>query len=70
MCLKLETGGVMFWRCDVQCCSRYTPQVGCELEEKEKFWSEMDEVIESVPRNERMLTSMCTLEKATEVMRK
>ncbi|KAK3507176.1 hypothetical protein QTP70_009520 [Hemibagrus guttatus] len=35
-------------------------EVGCELEEKEKFWSELDEVMESVrtesiPRGERVV---------------
>ncbi|KAK2918570.1 hypothetical protein Q8A73_002941 [Channa argus] len=30
--------------------SGYGPQVGCELEEKEKFWSELDEVMQSFPR--------------------
>ena len=28
----------------------YAPQVGREMEEKEKFWIELDEVIESIPR--------------------
>ncbi|KAK3569107.1 hypothetical protein QTP86_022139, partial [Hemibagrus guttatus] len=30
-------------------------QVGCELEEKERFWSELDEVIESIPTGERVV---------------
>ncbi|KAF3702385.1 hypothetical protein EXN66_Car018073 [Channa argus] len=34
MSLKLEVEGVMF-----NVVSGYAPQVGCELEEKEKFWS-------------------------------
>ncbi|KAI5611134.1 hypothetical protein C0J50_4922, partial [Silurus asotus] len=29
--------------------------VGCEMKEKEKFWSELDEVVEGVPRNERLV---------------
>ncbi|KAK3522776.1 hypothetical protein QTP86_034275, partial [Hemibagrus guttatus] len=29
--------------------------VGCELEEKEKFWSELDEVMESIPTGERVV---------------
>ncbi|KAK2909600.1 hypothetical protein Q8A73_007315 [Channa argus] len=45
MSLKLEVEGVMF-----NVMSGYAPQVGCELEEKEKFWSELDEVIQSIPR--------------------
>ncbi|KAK3518291.1 hypothetical protein QTP86_003825, partial [Hemibagrus guttatus] len=28
---------------------------GCELEEKEKFWSELDEVMESIPTGERVV---------------
>ncbi|KAF7651843.1 hypothetical protein LDENG_00104720, partial [Lucifuga dentata] len=35
--------------------SGYAPQVGCELEEKEKFWSELDEVMQSIPRGERVV---------------
>ncbi|MCJ8747555.1 hypothetical protein PDJAM_G00154780 [Pangasius djambal] len=35
--------------------SGYAPQVGCELEEKERFWSELDEVIESIPTGERVV---------------
>ncbi|KAK3530804.1 hypothetical protein QTP70_002831 [Hemibagrus guttatus] len=30
-------------------------EVGCELEEKERFWSELDEVMESIPTGERMV---------------
>ncbi|KAK3515383.1 hypothetical protein QTP70_018727, partial [Hemibagrus guttatus] len=29
--------------------------VGCELEEKERFWSEFDEVMESIPTGERVV---------------
>ncbi|KAK3534511.1 hypothetical protein QTP86_016580 [Hemibagrus guttatus] len=29
-------------------------RVGCELEEKERFWSELDEVMESIPTGERV----------------
>ncbi|KAK3541600.1 hypothetical protein QTP86_033087, partial [Hemibagrus guttatus] len=50
MSLKLEIEGVM-----LNVVSGYTPQVGCELEEKERFWSELDEVIESVPTGERVV---------------
>ncbi|KAF7640886.1 hypothetical protein LDENG_00007600, partial [Lucifuga dentata] len=50
MSLKLETEGVMF-----SVVSGYAPQVGCELEEKEKFWSELDEVMQSIPRGERVV---------------
>ncbi|KAK3518677.1 hypothetical protein QTP70_007170 [Hemibagrus guttatus] len=31
-------------------------EVGCELVEKERFWSELDEVIESIPTGERVVT--------------
>ncbi|KAK3542003.1 hypothetical protein QTP86_010272 [Hemibagrus guttatus] len=30
-------------------------EVGCELEEKERFWSELDEVMESIPTGERVV---------------
>ncbi|MCJ8747893.1 hypothetical protein PDJAM_G00158690 [Pangasius djambal] len=50
MRLKLEIEGVM-----LNVVSGYAPQVGCELEEKERFWSELDEVIESIPTGERVV---------------
>uniref|UniRef100_A0A7N6AN85 Endonuclease/exonuclease/phosphatase domain-containing protein n=1 Tax=Anabas testudineus TaxID=64144 RepID=A0A7N6AN85_ANATE len=50
MSIKLEIEGVM-----MNVVSAYAPQVGCELEEKERFWSEFDEVIESIPRGERVV---------------
>ncbi|KAK3540907.1 hypothetical protein QTP86_004171 [Hemibagrus guttatus] len=50
MSLKLETEGVM-----LNVVSGYAPQVGCELEEKERFWSELDEVMESIPTGERLV---------------
>ncbi|KAK3524421.1 hypothetical protein QTP70_027975 [Hemibagrus guttatus] len=49
MSLKLEIEGVM-----LNVVSGYVPQVGCELEEKERFWSELDEVMESIPTGERV----------------
>ncbi|KAK3535320.1 hypothetical protein QTP70_007936 [Hemibagrus guttatus] len=42
MSLKLEIEGVM-----LNVVSGYAPQVGCELEDKERFWSELDEVMDS-----------------------
>ncbi|MCJ8736324.1 hypothetical protein PDJAM_G00258360 [Pangasius djambal] len=48
--LKLETEGVM-----LNVVSGYAPQVGCDLEEKERFWSELDEVIENIPTGERVV---------------
>ncbi|KAK2921658.1 hypothetical protein Q8A73_001143 [Channa argus] len=47
MSLELEIEGVMF-----NVVSGYAPQVGCEFEEKEKFWSELDEVMQSIPTAE------------------
>ncbi|KAF7706682.1 hypothetical protein HF521_019936, partial [Silurus meridionalis] len=35
--------------------SAYAPQVGCKMEEKERFWSQLDEVVDGVPRNERLV---------------
>ena len=48
--LKLEIEGVM-----LIFISGYAPQVGCEFEEKEKFWNELDEVMQNIPRDERVL---------------
>ncbi|KAK3548895.1 hypothetical protein QTP70_021245, partial [Hemibagrus guttatus] len=50
MSLKLEIEGVM-----LNVVSGYAPQVGCELEEEERFWSELDEVMESIPTGERVV---------------
>ncbi|KAK3507209.1 hypothetical protein QTP70_010211 [Hemibagrus guttatus] len=50
MSLKLEIEGVM-----LNVVSGYAPQVGCELEEKVRFWSELDEVMESIPTGERVV---------------
>ncbi|KAK3538419.1 hypothetical protein QTP86_001765 [Hemibagrus guttatus] len=50
MSLKLEIEGVM-----LNVVSGYAPQVGCEMEEKERFWSELDEVMESIPTGERVV---------------
>ncbi|KAK3526991.1 hypothetical protein QTP86_006131 [Hemibagrus guttatus] len=50
MSLKLEIEWVM-----LNVVSGYAPQVGCELEEKERFWSELDEVMESIPTGERVV---------------
>ncbi|KAI5628640.1 hypothetical protein C0J50_10601, partial [Silurus asotus] len=51
--VKLEVEGVM-----INVISAYAPvliQVGCVMEEKDKFWSELDEVVEGEPRNERLV---------------
>ncbi|KAK3513513.1 hypothetical protein QTP70_015480, partial [Hemibagrus guttatus] len=50
MSLKIEIERVM-----LNVVSGYAPQVGCELEEKERFWSELDEVMESIPTGERVV---------------
>ncbi|KAK3534387.1 hypothetical protein QTP86_014424, partial [Hemibagrus guttatus] len=50
MSLKLEIEGVM-----LNVVSGYAPQVGCELKEKERSWSELDEVMESIPTGERVV---------------
>ncbi|KAK3554524.1 hypothetical protein QTP70_024430, partial [Hemibagrus guttatus] len=56
MSLKLEIEGVM-----LNVVSGYAPQVGCELEEKERFWSEVDEVMESIPTGERVVIFLVIL---------
>ncbi|KAI5613458.1 hypothetical protein C0J50_11346 [Silurus asotus] len=48
--VKLEVEGVM-----INVINTYAPQLGCEMEKKEKFWSELGEVVEGVPRNKRLL---------------
>ncbi|KAF7707519.1 hypothetical protein HF521_018737 [Silurus meridionalis] len=50
MIVKLEVEGMM-----INVISAYAPQVGCEMEEKERFWSELDEVVDGVPRNEQLV---------------
>ncbi|KAE8288333.1 hypothetical protein D5F01_LYC12200 [Larimichthys crocea] len=50
MSLKLEIEGVTF-----NVVSGYAPQVGCELEEKETFWLDLDEVMQSIPRSESIV---------------
>ena len=48
--VKLEVEGMI-----INLISAYGPQAGCAVEEKEEFWSELDEVVESVPRGERIM---------------
>lgn len=50
MSMKLEIEGLM-----LNVVSGYAPKVGCELEEKERFRSELDEVMESIPMGERVV---------------
>ena len=35
--------------------SAYAPQVGCLREEKDKFWTDLDEVVESIPKEESVV---------------
>ena len=49
MSLKLEIEGEMF-----SLVSGYAPQVGCEKSQKEKFLNEVDEVMQSIPRDKRV----------------
>ncbi|KAF7701122.1 hypothetical protein HF521_002287, partial [Silurus meridionalis] len=35
--------------------SAYALKVGCEMEEKEIFWGELDEVVDGVPGNEQLV---------------
>ena len=35
--------------------SAYAPQVGCIREEKETFWLDLDETVEKIPRNKRIV---------------
>ncbi|KAI5106050.1 hypothetical protein C0J45_3747 [Silurus meridionalis] len=50
MNMKLGVKGVM-----INVISDYVPQVGCEMEEKVRFWSELDGVVDGVPKNERLV---------------
>ena len=50
MGMKLEIGGMI-----LNVLSAYAPQVGCDLEEKERFWRDMDKLLEGVPIEERVL---------------
>ena len=47
MYMKLDIEGVM-----MTVISAYATQVGCPREEKDKFWTDVDEVVESIPRDE------------------
>ena len=35
--------------------SAYAPQAGCDDTEKERFWREMDEIMTSIPEDERVV---------------
>ena len=44
MYVKLDVEGVM-----ITVISAYASQVGCLREEKDTFWTDLDEVVESIP---------------------
>ena len=52
ICLKMELDGVI-----LNVISAYAPQVGCICEEKETFWLYLDETVETIPKNERIVVS-------------
>ncbi|KAI5629718.1 hypothetical protein C0J50_2219 [Silurus asotus] len=48
--VKLKVKEVM-----INVISAYAPQVGCEMEEKEKLWSKLEEVVDGVTRNKQLV---------------
>ena len=50
ICLKMELDGVM-----LNVISAYAPQVRCIHKEKETFWLDLDETVEKIPWNERIV---------------
>ena len=48
--MKLDIEGVM-----MTVISAYAPQVACLKEEKDKLWTDLDEVVESIPKEERLV---------------
>ncbi|KAG8223660.1 hypothetical protein J437_LFUL001767 [Ladona fulva] len=50
MAVKLKIGGS---RATIVC--SYAPQVGCEVEEKDAFWRDLDQVVAGIPEEERVL---------------
>ena len=46
----MELDGVM-----LNVISAYAPQMGCIREEKEAFWLDLDETVEKIPKNERIV---------------
>ena len=51
MSLKLEIEGVM-----ISVVNGYATHFGCQLEEHETFLGEVDEVMQSIPRDEKVVT--------------
>ena len=50
ICLKMELDGVM-----LNVISACAPQVGCIREEKEAFWLNLDETVEKIPKNKKIV---------------
>ena len=50
ICLKMELDGVM-----LNFISAFAPQVGCIREEKEAFWLDLDETVETIPKNKKIV---------------
>ena len=50
ICLKIELDGVM-----LNVISAHAPQVGTIRKEKEAFWLDLDETVEKIPKNERIV---------------
>ena len=50
ICLKMELDGVM-----LNVISAYALQVGHIREEKEAFWLDLDEIVEKIPKNKRIV---------------
>ena len=46
----MELDGIM-----INVISAYAPQEGCIREEKEAFWLDLDESVEKIPKNERIV---------------
>ena len=48
--MKLEVDGIL-----INIVSAYAPQVGCDEEEKEAFWADLEEVVGKIPTVERLV---------------
>ena len=50
ICLRMELDNII-----LNVISAYAPQVGCIREEKEAFWLDLDETMEKIPQNVRIV---------------
>ncbi|XP_063587803.1 uncharacterized protein LOC134765045 [Penaeus indicus] len=50
MSVKLEIEGMVS-----NIISAYAPQVGCDREDKEEFWEKLDDLVQLIPREERLI---------------